>query len=176
MSKNIVLCGFMGSGKTTIGKRLSRALQMPLYDSDAFVEQKAGKSISDIFAQEGEEAFRKLETACIKELSQMEGIIIATGGGVVMRPENVEYLKKTGVIVYLNPSLRRLIRNLLTDHSRPLLEGGNKVQKIKILRAKRHGTYQKVCDVEIQKDKLRDSTQAILEFYAKLQNPAQPRP
>ena len=169
MSKNIVLCGFMGSGKSTIGKRLSRQLHMPFYDSDAFVEEKVGKSISDIFAQEGEEVFRKLETACIKELSQMQGVIIATGGGVVMRPENVAYLKQNGIIVYLNPSLRRLIRNLLTDHSRPLLEGGNKIQKIKTLRAKRHKTYQKVCDVEIKKDKLRESTEAILEFYVKLQ-------
>lgn len=169
MSKNIVLCGFMGSGKSTIGKRLSRQLGMPFYDSDAFVEQKAGKTVSDIFAQEGEESFRKLETECIKELSQMQGVVIATGGGVVMRPENVAYLKQNGAIVYLNPSLRRLIRNLLTDHSRPLLEGGNKVQKIKTLRAKRHKTYQKVCDVEIKKDKLRESTEAILEFYEKLQ-------
>ena len=96
--KNLVLCGFMGSGKTTIGRKLARLTGLEFIDADIYLEAKEGKKISEIFAEKGEAYFRDRETAYIKELAQKDGIVLALGGGSVLRPENVAAVKETGLL------------------------------------------------------------------------------
>lgn len=117
--KNIVLIGMPGCGKTTVGRILSRRLFLPLVDTDALVEQAAGRSIPEIFAAEGEEAFRVMETAAARQAASMEGVVIATGGGMVTRAKNMDCLGTTGHIFFLD----RLPQDIVAEnHSgRPLV-------------------------------------------------------
>ncbi|MGI6031705.1 MAG: shikimate kinase [Eubacteriales bacterium] len=165
MAKNIVLCGFMGSGKTVVSKKLARRLGMERVDSDQCIVERAGKSISDIFAQDGEEAFEALQRQVVEELSRREGIIIATGGGVVLRRENVEALRRNGIIFYLHPSLRRLRFNLMNDHSRPRLEVPNKAQMIEKLSRERDPLYRAAADHVIDGDRLGETVNRIIAIY-----------
>ncbi len=105
--KNIVLIGMPGSGKTSLGKRLARKLRMPLFDTDAMIVEREGRPISDIFAQNGEAAFRDMETACARELAAKNGVIISTGGGIILRKENMDALKENGIFFFIDrhPSL-----------------------------------------------------------------------
>lgn len=167
MAKNIILCGFMGSGKSTVSKKLARRLGMERVDSDELVVAAAGKSIPDIFAQDGEEAFEAIQSQVVRELAQRSGVIVATGGGVVLRRENVDNLKKNGIIFYLNPSLRRLNLNLMNDHSRPRLEVPNKAQMIKKLSRQRDPLYRAAADYVISSDRLGETVQQIVEIYEK---------
>ena len=96
--KNLVLCGFMGSGKTTIGRKLARLTGLEFIDADIYLEAKEGKKISEIFAEKGEAYFRNRETAYIKELAQKDGIVLALGGGSVLRPENVAAVDRKSVV------------------------------------------------------------------------------
>ena len=97
--KSIVLCGFMGCGKSTIGSLLARKMGMAFVDMDSYIEKKEGKSVSEIFAQSGEEHFRMLEREAAKELAGKKGLVIATGGGTLTFRENVDTLRKSGSIV-----------------------------------------------------------------------------
>ena len=109
MKKNIVLIGMPGCGKSTVGKILSKKLGMLLFDSDKIITEKSGREISEIFASEGEKAFRKLESETILELSGKTGAIIATGGGAVLDPENIKNLSKNGKIYFINRPLNDLV-------------------------------------------------------------------
>jgi len=102
MTKNIVLIGLMGSGKTTIGKKIAEKLKMKFIDTDELIVQKAQKAINLIFAEDGELFFRDLESEVIEEISKQENIVISTGGGAVLREENLNNLKKNGVLFYLS--------------------------------------------------------------------------
>lgn len=99
--KNIILCGMMGCGKTTMAQRLSRRLGRQAADTDALVEEKAGMTISEIFARQGEEVMRDLETAVCRDLSRREDLIVATGGGLPLREENRRLLRENGVVLFL---------------------------------------------------------------------------
>ena len=116
---NIVLIGMPGAGKTTIGRKLHKLLDRPVLDSDDQVIKETGRSVKDLF-QEGEDVFRAAETAAIKTLSEMDGIIISCGGGVVKRPENIAYLQQNGKIFFLNRDLEA-IAGSVDKTSRPLL-------------------------------------------------------
>lgn len=120
--KNIVLTGFMASGKTVVGKRISEVTGYDFVDMDDFIEKKAGMTISDIFAEHGEEYFRALESKAAKELSERESTVISCGGGTVLKKENMEALRKNGVIVNLDPT-REVIKERLAcaADGRPLL-------------------------------------------------------
>ena len=128
-SKNIVLVGPMGSGKTTIGRRLAHELDQDFFDTDHEIIDKTGVSIDHIFDIEGEEGFRERESKILENLCQMSNIILATGGGIVLLPKNREILKNTGMVVYLSSSLDQLLRRTTKSKTRPLLENSTDRRK-----------------------------------------------
>lgn len=137
--KNLVLIGMPGCGKTKVGMALSQQLNMPLVDTDQLVVEADGRSIPDIFAQDGEAAFRDLETAAAKRAAAMDGVIIATGGGIVLREENMAALAATGIIFFRNRALESIAGE---DHGgRPLI--GSDKDRIYQLYAQRIFYYQK---------------------------------
>lgn len=119
--KRIFLTGFMGAGKTTVGAELSKKLNLPAVDTDHLIEESAGKPIKEIFKEEGEAAFRLLETKTLKEVP-LENIIVTTGGGLVISPENRRYMLETGAVVYLECHIDTLYERLLNDTDRPLIQ------------------------------------------------------
>ena len=122
--KNLILCGFMGSGKTTLGLELAKKLNMPLIDTDAEIVKRQGVEISEIFATRGEAYFRSLETELIKELSEKEGLIISLGGGLAAQSQNHPYLKQAGTLLLLDPGCDETLRRITGDKTRPLAAGG----------------------------------------------------
>lgn len=149
MEKNIVLIGFMGSGKTSVGKKLSMELKREFIDMDDFIVKKEGMSVNDIFEKKGEIYFRNIEKQLCLRFAEPKSKIIATGGGVIKNDENVANLKKGGVIIYLKSEPKQIAHNLRHDNSRPLLAGGNKLGKITKLMAEREPTYNKCADLTI---------------------------
>lgn len=146
---NVVLIGFMGCGKTSLGKKLSRRLKYSFLDTDKYIEQKEGMEITEIFEKKGEPYFRELERTAVEKLSAEKRIVIATGGGIIKNPQNMEQLKKQGIIVYLKATPEHIYRNIGNDNTRPLLEGGNKKEKIKKLMDERKPLYEKYADVTV---------------------------
>jgi shikimate kinase len=130
--KSIYLIGFMGSGKTTIGKALSLSLNIPVMDSDEEVSRLTGKTIIEIFEGEGEVGFRLLETQCLRNLP-VENSIITTGGGIVLREENRRWMRENGVVVLLDASSEEILKRLEGDKTRPLLIGDKETKVTKIL-------------------------------------------
>lgn len=125
---NIVLCGMMGCGKSTVGKSLAKRTGFAYVDTDESIVEKYGK-ISDIFAAYGEEYFRSLETQTVKSLSRRDGLVISTGGGLVLRKENVEALRNGGKIVFLRARIDTLAARLQSDTERPLLQGATSLRE-----------------------------------------------
>ena len=137
-TRNIVLVGFMGTGKTTVGRLLAEQTGMPLVDMDASIEERSGKSISDIFAQDGEQHFRVLEREVVLELSAREGQIISTGGGIVLNPDNIADFEKTGLVVCLLADAETVLARVRHDSTRPLLAGDKEAQIFELLQSRRH--------------------------------------
>jgi shikimate kinase len=123
MKSNIYLIGFMGSGKSTIGRRIAKILKRPFVDSDSFIENRAGCTISDIFAKQGETEFRRLERECVLELSEQPGIVMALGGGAILDPDSWLALTKTGVTVWLDWPFEVLYQRIAKKSNRPLAQG-----------------------------------------------------
>ncbi len=121
-SKNIVLVGPMGSGKTTVGRRLAHELNQDFYDTDHEIIDKTGVTIDHIFDIEGEDGFRERESKILENLCQMSNIILATGGGIVILSKNREILKNAGLVVYLSSSVDQLLMRTAKSKTRPLLE------------------------------------------------------
>jgi len=145
MKNNIVLIGMSGAGKTTIGMALSYKFKMAFVDMDAYIEKKYNKSVSEIFAEQGEEYFRNIETETAKYLSEnYENTIISTGGGVVLREENMAYLKETGTVVYINRTVNNILSTLNAE-KRPLLKSNP--EKLYEMYEKRHPLYLKYADI-----------------------------
>lgn len=135
---NIVLIGFMGTGKTTVGRLLAERGSMKFVDMDHIIEERAGKAISRIFAEDGEPHFRALERNLVRELSASRGLVIGTGGGVVLNADNVRDLGRSGKVVCLVAGPDVILRRLAGDTSRPLLAGDDKTEKIlKLLESRR---------------------------------------
>ena len=128
-SKNIVLVGPMGSGKTTVGRRLAHELNQDFFDTDHVIIEKTGVSIDHIFDIEGEEGFRKRESKILENLCQMSNIILATGGGIVILPKNRKILKNAGLVIYLSSSVDQLLRRTAKSKTRPLLENSDDRRK-----------------------------------------------
>jgi shikimate kinase len=128
-SKNIVLVGPMGCGKTTVGRILSSKLNQDFFDTDHEIINKTGVSIDHIFDIEGEEGFRRRESEVLESLCDMNNIVIATGGGVVLLPQNRLVLKNAGVVIYLSSSVEQLLRRTAKSKTRPLLENSSDRQK-----------------------------------------------
>lgn len=131
--KNIVLTGFMGAGKSAVGKILAEKTGMTLVDTDELIEAKTGMEIVDVFKKLGEEYFRSLEKSVVKEVSKLENHIIVTGGGVVLKKENMENLRRNGVIVYLHARPEVIYKRVRRDTRRPLLQVEDQTKRIKEL-------------------------------------------
>lgn len=164
MKKNIVLIGMPGCGKSAVGKCLSQLLEMPLVDTDELVEREAGRTIPELFAQEGEGAFRDRETAAARAAAALEGAIIATGGGMILRPENMEALGRTGIIFFRDRALEDIIGE---DHSgRPLV--GSQPDKLRKLYTDRIELYRKYAQYTISDtDTAEAAAEQIADLYRK---------
>jgi len=130
---NIALIGFMGTGKTTVGKRLARALRMRFVDTDYIIEERAGIKISEIFSSFGEPYFRELERNVIAEISARDGLVISAGGGAVLNPENIRNLKRHGKIVCLTARPEAIYARIKHETHRPLLNVPNPSARIREL-------------------------------------------
>lgn len=151
--ENIILIGFMGCGKTTIGIKLSYRMRRPMLDTDKLIEKDEDRTISEIFETDGEDYFRDLETKCLKKLIQTtNNQIISVGGGLPIREENHALLKKLGTVVYLRASASTIYERLKHDKTRPLLQGDDPQLKIKTLMEKRAAIYENAADVIIDVD------------------------
>lgn len=144
---NLILCGMMGAGKTTIGVRIAEKTGRLWYDTDRIIAHRYGK-ISDIFEYYGEEHFRRLETNVVKELAEKDELVVSSGGGLVLRAENNELLKKNGMIVFLRASVETLVGRLKIIDDRPLLQGKENVlaQRLTSLMEERTPVYEGVAD------------------------------
>jgi shikimate kinase len=150
---NIILIGFMGCGKTSLGLRLAKKLGYQFCDTDQMIEKELGRSISDIFETEGEEYFRLLETATIEKLiGILDNSVLSVGGGLPIRQGNGDLLKKLGHVIYLKTSKEIIIKRLAGDKTRPLLAGDNKDEKITNLFKLREPIYEKVSNYIVTTD------------------------
>ena len=148
--KNIVLCGFMGSGKSTIGKLLSRKMGMAFIDLDAYIEKKENKSVTQIFADSGEEYFRQLEKNAVKELAYKKSVILAAGGGTLTFRENVDTLRNAdNKIILLDLPVEVVAQRLKGDTKRPLLNRPDKEQVMRELYEKRLPLYRSAADIVV---------------------------
>lgn len=136
--RNIVLVGFMGTGKTTVGKQLAAKLGMDFTDMDRLIEERQGKTVARIFAEDGEGRFRQLERELVRELSAKEGQVIAAGGGIVLNPDNVADFSRAGLVVCLIATAEAILERVGRESHRPLLEGDDKAKRIRqIIEARR---------------------------------------
>ncbi len=164
--KNIILVGFMGTGKTVTGRVLAEQTGLELVDMDSIIEERSGKAISDIFATNGEAAFRLMERNLAQELSQREGLIVSTGGGIVLNPDNIADFEKTGLTVCLKASPETIFQRLEKDKSRPLLAGDKKAQIESILKT-RQPLYNAIAHgVDTDGLSAEETAAPILDLYA----------
>ena len=163
---NVVITGFMCTGKTSVGKKLAEKLNFDFLDTDDLIESKVGLKITEIFERYGEPYFRDIETQVVKEVSQKDKIVISTGGGVVLRKENMNNLRKNGVIVNLTAKPETIYERLNKQPGiRPLLNKPNPLEEIKRLLEFRE-EYYKNCDFRIPTDNLSvdEIVEEILNF------------
>lgn len=154
-ARNIILIGFMGSGKSTVGIKLSWKLRMPVEDTDKLIERRAGKSIGEIFAKEGEESFRAMETELLKEISERNyERILSVGGGTPVNPVNRRLLRRCGTVVYLKLKPETVYARIKGDTTRPLLQCESPLEKIRSLMEEREAAYTECADIIIDVDKL----------------------
>ena len=162
MKTNIALIGFMGVGKTVVGKALAEKLDKKFIELDSLIEQKAGKTIPEIFKQDGEIAFRELEIEVTKEVAKDKNQVIACGGGVVLNKINIDRLRSESIIVYLEASPQVILKRVSGGGvERPLLEASNKASAIQELLRFRKPFYERAVDIKIDTSKL--DVEAIVE-------------
>ncbi len=139
--RNIALCGFMGTGKSSVGRIVAEQLRFAFLDTDTVIEARAGKTIAEIFAEQGEEAFRQLEHRIVKELALRDRTVISTGGGLIVDPENLASLKQHAFVVCLWASPETIWSRVKTQTHRPLLNEPDPLEKIRHLLAERTLCY-----------------------------------
>jgi shikimate kinase len=155
MKSSIALIGFMGTGKTAVGRALAKKLGKSFIELDPLIEQKAGKTIPEIFQEDGEIAFRELEIMVTKEAARQKDVVIACGGGIVLNKINIDRLKKEAVIVYLTASPKVILKRTLNDdEERPLLKVANQTQTIKELLRFRKPFYERAAAFTINTSRL----------------------
>lgn len=152
MKENIFLIGFMGAGKSTIARNLKNTYGMRLIEMDEQIEAREGMRISRIFEVYGEAYFRRLETELLEGLQREDNTVVSCGGGVPMRPQNVEAMKKSGKVVYLSADAETIYKRVKNSHSRPLLEGNMNVDYIQSLLQQRMPKYLAAADVTVATD------------------------
>ena len=162
---SIILIGMPGSGKTTLGKLVAKELDFAFYDSDKEIESKTKKTVLEIFSEMGEGYFRDLETETLSSLALLDNAVISTGGGVVERLENIDILKKSGTVIFINRPLDDIIQNINVSH-RPLLKDGK--DRLKELYARRINLYKDACNIEIINNKgIRETVKKITDEVKK---------
>jgi len=150
---NLVFIGFMGCGKTTLGKWISQNVSMTFYDSDEYIESKQNREIKEIFATEGEKYFRDLETETIKEMNEkFSNSVISVGGGLPLREENRALLKNLGIVIYLRATEDTLVHRLAYDTKRPLLAGSDIRIKVHDLMMQRANIYEDIAQIIVDTD------------------------
>lgn len=149
---NIIIIGFMGTGKTTISKKLSSRYKMEIIDTDRMIVQREGLSISEIFEKYGEEYFRTLETNLLIELQSRHNTVISCGGGTPLREQNVAIMKKCGKVVLLDATPAMVLERVKNSDSRPLLRGRKNLEGITELMEQRMPRYKAAADIVIQTD------------------------
>jgi len=150
--KNLFLIGPMGAGKSAVGRQLARMLHLSFMDSDDEIESRTGVDISFIFEKEGEDGFRKRESKAIDDLSAMEGVILATGGGAIIDPKNRSHLGARGFVVYLYTTVEQQLARTQRGRERPLLESGDRQQILTDLMAERDPLYREIADLTVETD------------------------
>ena len=148
--RNVYLIGPMGSGKTAVGRRLATLLGSEFIDSDAEIEKRTGVDIRYIFEKEGEARFRERERDVIADLTALEGVVIATGGGVILDPANRERLAKTGTVVYLETTIDTLVRRTKSTKTRPLLMNDDPRAVLERMMLVRRPLYENAADLRIE--------------------------
>ena len=166
--ENIVLVGLMGSGKTTIGKQLSKKLNKLFIDTDLLIKQKTGVDITTIFELEGEDGFRLRETNLLHELLLEHDKVIATGGGIVLLEANRKLLKKIGKIIYLKADPNDLAIRLRQDKSRPLIQNVDLLKKLNTLFEERDSLYKSLANyiIETKNKRVIDINEEIMELLS----------
>lgn len=149
---NIFLIGFMGAGKSTIARCLQKELSMELVEMDERIVKEQGMSINDIFEQKGEAGFRDIESQLVIDLGNQEKSIVSCGGGVVVRPENVENMKKSGKIIFLTATPETILDRVKDGTDRPLLNGHMNVEYISEMMSKRLDLYEAAADYKVATD------------------------
>ncbi|KHO64638.1 MULTISPECIES: shikimate kinase AroK [Pseudomonas] len=165
--QNLIIVGPMGAGKSTIGRLLAKELRLDFKDSDKEIEVRTGANIPWIFDVEGEQGFRDREQAVLADLCQEQGLVIATGGGAVMRPENRQALRAGGRVIYLHTSVEQQLARTARDRNRPLLRTANPGQVLSDLLAIRDPLYREIADLIIETDE-RPPRLVVLEILARL--------
>jgi shikimate kinase len=162
---SLFLTGPMGAGKSTIGRQLSKRLNMEFHDSDHEIEARTGVDIPLIFELEGEAGFRKREQAIIEELTRIPDIILATGGGAILDPENRRNLSTRGRVIYLHASVNQQLKRTRRDRNRPLLQTADPRAKLEELMAIRDPLYREIADIIIETDgkRVRDVVRQIIQ-------------
>lgn len=146
----VSLIGLPGSGKSTVGRQLARRLQLPFVDSDHVIEARIGGSIRQYFEQEGEEAFRDLESEVVEELTRTAQGVLSTGGGTVLRPANRQHLAQRSSVVYLKSTPDELFRRLRHDRNRPLLQVGDPLSRLRDLYTIRDPLYRETAHFTVE--------------------------
>lgn len=162
--RNIVLVGPMGAGKTTIGKLLAKDIGFEFKDSDKVIEARCGADIPWIFDVEGEEGFRNRETDILEELCAEQGLVIATGGGAVLREQNRQCLSRDSLVVYLQTSVSQQYERTHRDRNRPLLQTDNPLEVLTKLFEQRHPLYEALADIRVLTDK--KNPRAVVKIIA----------
>jgi len=150
--QNLFLVGPMGAGKSAVGRQLAKLLHLSFLDSDDEIESRTGVDIPFIFEKEGEEGFRKRETKVIDELSVMDGIVLATGGGAIVNPQNRNFLGARGFVVYLFTSVDQQVVRTQRGRERPMLKDGDSRQILEDLMAFRDPLYREIADLIVETD------------------------
>ena len=150
--QNLFLIGPMGAGKSAVGRQLARILHLNFMDSDNEIEARTGVDISFIFEKEGEEGFRKREAKVIDDLSKIEGLVLATGGGVIVNSQNRSFLGARGFVVYLYTTVDQQLARTQKGRERPLLEKGDRKQILEDLMVERDELYREIADLIVETD------------------------
>ena len=164
---NLVLIGFMGTGKSSVGRACAHQLGYPYHDTDMWVVRRAHKSIPQIFAEDGEAAFRAQEREAIWSLTQRSAIVLSTGGGAVMDPENARLLRECGVVVLLTATVEAILARVGTRGNRPLLQSDDPAARIRDLLAQRESAYRAAAHAVVDTTDVARETvaQEILSLY-----------
>lgn len=167
--KNIFLIGFMGCGKSTMAKLLAEELGMTLVEMDETIEREEGRTINEIFATDGENYFRDVESQLIVRIADEGGMVVSSGGGAILREENVANMKKNGMVIYFSATPETIYQRVKNSTNRPLLNGNMNVEYITQLMEKRIARYEKAADKTIIVDE-KEKPQVLEEMLELIDN------